>query len=814
MTDIIPPKSRNDPCPCGSGKRYKACHGGIQPSAAPAATGGLTALMERALAAQIERRLPDAERLYREALLLDPNQVDCLHMLGVVRMQRLDLMEGRALIAKAGATTNWHIPAIRYNYGHLLSGFMSGRPPANLRERQQQVSALRALRCNESATYAIVVIVGDSNTRDVAATLESIAALPGAPSQVLVAGHDTVPAAAPDRVQYVALNDTAVTAQTLRAVIQQIDADYVVIVQAGDTLLDGIGDAVRRVARAGADWGVAGANVATESGGRPTAVELSNAFVLVQHTDRLGAALIADDTVSRRSGNLIWRSPFLAQRLASPVTYLRELVWSSVWHSEPVYCDVQAIRIRHSSPQLAGFWQSEPARFDLYFRDACEAQDPPNPLAPCRQLDGLSFLKRALRLGIGESLSPELISRLDDLADAHPVDDTTLSQDGVDFVGFVKAENGLGESLRLLARSCEAASVPFGLANIALDMGMRQSESSLDAHLAGQPQFRTRVICANPDSLGEGNFYDGALALPNTYDIGYWYWELENLPESWIDHGRIIDELWVATDFVAAAARKVISQPVIKLPPPIIVPTPSRRYTRAEFGLADHEFTFLFTFDFGSFPARKNPVAVVQAFRRAFDTRHRDARLIIKGHRSHAFPVAREALTQAMAADPRITLMESTLTRDEVSGLQSVIDCYVSLHRSEGLGLGMAECMALGKPVIATAYSGNLDFTREDNAMLVDYTTVPIREGEYLEWVGQHWAEPNIDSAAAHMRRLYDDRAFARALGAKGRQTILEEYNLKRAGQRIRTRLEQINANLAGTAHLARRVRHLRHLAP
>ena len=122
----------------------------------------------------------------------------------------------------------------------------------------------------------------------------------------------------------------------------------------------------------------------------------------------------------------------------------------------------------------------------------------------------------------------------------------------------------------------------------------------------------------------------------------------------------------------------------------------------------------------------------------------------------------------------------------------------------------MASVGAKSQPVIATAYSGNLDFTRPENTLLVDYHLTPVRDGEYLEWEGQHWAEPSVEHAAAHMRRLYDDRAFASALGARGQKTVLEEYSVRAAGARIRSRLDAINANLVGQPHQARRVRYLR----
>jgi len=147
-------------------------------------------------------------------------------------------------------------------------------------------------------------------------------------------------------------------------------------------------------------------------------------------------------------------------------------------------------------------------------------------------------------------------------------------------------------------------------------------------------------------------------------------------------------------------------------------------------------------------------------------------------------------------ADPRITLLEGYLARPELWTLMASIDCFVSLHRAEGFGLGMAEAMACGKAVIATPWSGNVDFTRADNALLVDYALVPLTRdlGPYRQ--GQMWAEPDIDSAASAMRQVAQSRELRERLGARGLLTVQRELSPEALAPLVTTRLRTVHALL------------------
>ena len=368
-----------------------------------------------------------------------------------------------------------------------------------------------------------------------------------------------------------------------------------------------------------------------------------------------------------------------------------------------------------------------------------------NPLAPGGPGEGTHFLKRALRQGAGEYLDAAMLP-----------------------------------------------GIPVAVVNIDLDVGMRKADRSVDHLIATKPRFRQQLILVNPDSLAEGIRHEGVGAIDGIYKIGYWAWELEKPPVSWVRAAKLLHELWLPSEFVRRAFAGAIPIPAHTLPTPIRAPQPSRPYPRSEFGLRDDETVFLFSFAYGSRAARKNPWAVVRAFREAFSPAVGDVRLVIKAVQGELFAAEAASLRALATGDARITLIEGFMTRDQISGLQNACDCYVSLHRSEGFGLGMAECMALGKTVIATAWSANLDFMNERNSLLVDYTLVPVKPDEYPDGQGQSWAEADIESAARNMRRAYADAPLRTALGHAAAEYMRRNYSEQAVGRLLRAHLERI----------------------
>jgi glycosyltransferase involved in cell wall biosynthesis len=288
------------------------------------------------------------------------------------------------------------------------------------------------------------------------------------------------------------------------------------------------------------------------------------------------------------------------------------------------------------------------------------------------------------------------------------------------------------------------------------------------------------------------------------YVIGHWFWELPTVATTLVPQIARVDELWVGSRFTAAAFRGHTDKPIHVMPVPIET-TPDPRLSRADFGLPEAVCLFLFHFDATSSPARKNPWAVLRAFGRAFDPWERQgtARLVIKALNLRRLPKVRERLTREVTNLGGIVIEES-LTRSEMDALLSLCDVYVSLHRSEGFGMGMAEAMLLGLPVVATGYSGNMEFMTQATSCLTGYRLRPVDETDLLDQpgldavyeLGQLWAEPDVGRAATWMRWLYENPAARRRIGAAASATIRRRYSPAAAGAAMTARLVELSEGL------------------
>jgi glycosyltransferase involved in cell wall biosynthesis len=283
----------------------------------------------------------------------------------------------------------------------------------------------------------------------------------------------------------------------------------------------------------------------------------------------------------------------------------------------------------------------------------------------------------------------------------------------------------------------------------------------------------------------------GLLPRENGYRIVYWNWELETVPDEWVEAAELVDEIWSPTRFVADAMRARMPCPVHHMLPGVEVGL-VEKVRRSSLNIPEGHFVFLFMFDLHSQVHRKNPGAVFRAFREAFREDDK-ATLVIKttGGDIHSADLnqLRETIRGA-----NVILLDKLLKRAQAYGLIAMSDCFVSLHRSEGFGLGLAEAMLMAKPVIATGYSGNLDFMNRNNSLLVDYERVEIKEDRPIYTRGNFWAEPSVRQAAAFMREVYENPGEARARALRGQAETRSLLSLEAAGKRMRARLDQIAA--------------------
>lgn len=366
------------------------------------------------------------------------------------------------------------------------------------------------------------------------------------------------------------------------------------------------------------------------------------------------------------------------------------------------------------------------------------------------------------------------------------------NEPGVTLVGYVAGDFGVAENLRSVAGCLAKADYPFDIYEI--DTGSTYSKSNLcfQNHTVNTSNKAIQLYCVNADQMHYVQASLGGQRVDEAYRIGYWFWELSNFPAEWMPALDLVDEIWAPSKFIFDSLSKVTNKPLFHMPVAVDFEI-EKKYERASFDLPEEQFLFLVSFDFHSFSTRKNSAAVIEAFKLAFPTNLQNVGLVVKTIHGEKHPEKFSELLAWARGDNRIHVLNKALTRDEMYGLINVCDSYVSLHRAEGFGLGLAEAMFLGKPVIGTAYSGNMDFMTSDNSCLVDYEMISVKENEYPCWNNQVWAEPNIKQASEFMSKIYTNPELARNLATRGQSSIKSQHSTGLIGEKIKSRLNLIS---------------------
>jgi glycosyltransferase involved in cell wall biosynthesis len=373
-----------------------------------------------------------------------------------------------------------------------------------------------------------------------------------------------------------------------------------------------------------------------------------------------------------------------------------------------------------------------------------------------------------------------------------PQESAASLKKGVNLVGYPRSIIGEGEFIRQTANSLKQTNLDFGIVDDQMTVSLPvQVDDGLAPHFRSENPFKVNIFHLKPRQMESSIVMQGKSLVENRYNIGYWTWELAEFPTAWQAPLDFLDEVWCPSRFIQSAVSKRSSKPVLYQPISIELDT-SVSFEREYFSLSPKAFIFLFVFDFKSHVSRKNPSACVEAFQRAFLGKGEAVNLVIKSMDGALFPKEFANLQEQAKKDPRILLIDEKFRPDEMIGLMQTADCFISLHRSEGIGLGLAQSMLLGKPVIATGYSGNTDFTLEDNSCLVKYDLVEVGKREYPFAKGQVWADPDVDHAAWYMRKLMDDESYRNSLAAKGQAFIRDQHNCRVTGERYLNRLREL----------------------
>jgi hypothetical protein len=401
--------------------------------------------------------------------------------------------------------------------------------------------------------------------------------------------------------------------------------------------------------------------------------------------------------------------------------------------------------------------------------------------------DGAGLIEWALGPGRQEVL-PELLPG----TGTGPAGASPLA---VNVIGYLRDTLGLAEAARLYIDALAAAGVHVTTTAIAPDVRVdgdapaivRQGRQEFEDRSAlVEPHFN--LLCVNGDHTEDLIRAGRAQMLAGRPTIGQWAWETDVLPPSWMNAFRHLDEIWVNSNFVAENLGRLSPIPVVVVPQAITVPDQAGVEPQLPW---DKRFTFVFMLDFFSTLRRKNATGLIDAFTRAFAPGE-GPRLLLKSINAEFRRQDVDELRFRIGDRPDIDLIDCYLEPAQKYALLKRADCYVSLHRSEGFGLALAEAMALGTPVIATGYSGNTDFMNDRNSYLVDWTPSRVGLGCEIYPAQGRWAEPDLDHAAELMRRVWERPDEAASKADRAREEIDRRYAPSTTGAVARARLERL----------------------
>jgi GT2 family glycosyltransferase/glycosyltransferase involved in cell wall biosynthesis len=363
---------------------------------------------------------------------------------------------------------------------------------------------------------------------------------------------------------------------------------------------------------------------------------------------------------------------------------------------------------------------------------------------------------------------------------------------GINLVGWFDAELGIGESVRLAAKALDATTIETNLIPLKVNCLASREDKSYTDRLVERNTYPINVFHIDAPQCGDIDHHHGEQFRKKKRNIAYWAWELPEFPDHWIRYFDYFDEVWTPSNFVRDAIAIKSPLPVLTIPHCIDFEIPEHTQ-RAKFGLPEDQFLFLFAYDLNSYQERKNPMAIIRAFKMAFaGSAGNNVGLVIKTHSIQQNLESFHLLKKELAGIDNVHLIDKRLPRKDVYSLMHSVDSYVSLHRSEGFGLTVAESMFLEKPVISTDWSATSEFLNTTNGCPVSFDLIKIKQdfGPYSQ--GQFWADAHTDHAASHMLKLVNDSDFAKQIGKKAGQTIREQFSPTAIGKIYEKRVKSL----------------------
>ncbi|MCL1883847.1 MAG: glycosyltransferase family 4 protein [Defluviitaleaceae bacterium] len=364
----------------------------------------------------------------------------------------------------------------------------------------------------------------------------------------------------------------------------------------------------------------------------------------------------------------------------------------------------------------------------------------------------------------------------------------SANPDGVNLIGFVRGEMGLGQSCRLVAHGLSVADIPFTVYNYEQISTARQSDNTLKRDITNTTPYNVNIIHINPYELPLAYVRLGDEVWNRRYNIVYWLWELEKFPPEWESSLLLADEIWTPTEFVSKSIRGSTDKPICTIPYALSIP-PLEGYGREHFNLPSDKILFLCMYDCSSVMERKNPLGAISAYKKAFAD-NSETGLVIKVNNPQEDELQR--IQAELMGYPNIYIIAEVLEKSKLNALIACVDVYVSLHRAEGFGLVPAEAMLSGTPVVATNWSANTEFMNNNIACMVDYKLITIEKDCGHFRAGNRWADPDIHQAAEYMRRLNSDEDFRTDLSRKAKEHITKQFDPVIIAELMRSRILEI----------------------
>lgn len=362
---------------------------------------------------------------------------------------------------------------------------------------------------------------------------------------------------------------------------------------------------------------------------------------------------------------------------------------------------------------------------------------------------------------------------------------------GINLIGGIRTQNGLGQSCRLVADILGHTGWDYTIYDFSAIKNIHRNDHSYDAKVSDTLPYGINLLHLNPFELQMAHLELGNELLNGHYNIGYWLYEIEKIPNDWIPGIDLVDEIWTPSEYISNCFRKLTDKPVYTKTYCVTAPI-DKTYDREYFGLPRNQFLYLIMYDSNSTSSRKNPMGGIKAFKKAYPSEEEKIGLVIKINNGSKEDVA--YLKHELKGYNNVHFITRIMDKIEVNSLIADVDVFVSLHRAEGFGLVMAEAMLNQTACVATNYSSNTEFMDSESACMVDYQLVDLTGDTGFYPKGSKWAEPDYEQAAMYMRKLYEDPDYYDQIVKNGKEKIEYKMQMQKVSADFTDRLESIYA--------------------